>query len=385
MSKLFWVKASIRIRNLLLSVLEFLLYRKPGKDFKPKNICVYRIGNIGDFLCVIPALWAIRRQYPEAHITLLSSPGSRQAVSARTVLGNIGCIDELELYYADEMSTFSKKKELFKRLRAFHFDYLIQLPPVGIRFASQFRNLVFFRLLGIEYATGFYVSDSRLFLHAQLPWVRPNEVERCLQHLPFETEGADFTYDLSEEDRCVVNQKAVEQFGTADAPIMAVSVVGKMGHKAWPNENFAQIVSQWIADKKGKVAFVGGNDQLPRVEKIIGMLSEEERKSVRVMCGCFSIRQSIYFLEKCALLLTIDTGTAHMAPLSNTPCIDLISGVGIPFQFHPYGQKVRVLRKNQACSPCILTACPYGDPGLCMQAITPQEVWQKVDELVAEI
>ena len=35
-----------------------------------ERICVYRIGAIGDLVCATPALFAIHRAYPEAHLTL---------------------------------------------------------------------------------------------------------------------------------------------------------------------------------------------------------------------------------------------------------------------------------------------------------------------------
>ena len=61
MLKAKFVQAWMKLQNVVLCCLKWLVYTSKPKDFQPKHICVYRIGNIGDLLCTIPALWQIRR------------------------------------------------------------------------------------------------------------------------------------------------------------------------------------------------------------------------------------------------------------------------------------------------------------------------------------
>ncbi|MDP3296457.1 MAG: hypothetical protein Q8N09_02520 [Thermodesulfovibrionia bacterium] len=44
------------------------------KDFKNdiKNILIIRRNNIGDMICAIPVLRTIRREFPQAHVTVLA-------------------------------------------------------------------------------------------------------------------------------------------------------------------------------------------------------------------------------------------------------------------------------------------------------------------------
>ena len=71
--KLNFVHAVIFFKNLLLQSIASFLFKKSKPD--PKRIIVYKTGNIGDIACAVPALIAIRRANPNAHICLITSPG----------------------------------------------------------------------------------------------------------------------------------------------------------------------------------------------------------------------------------------------------------------------------------------------------------------------
>jgi len=72
------VKIQILLVNFWIKWLSFwlkifnniLFFRKINN---PRNILIYKIGNIGDIICAIPSFIAIRRFYPESKITLLTS------------------------------------------------------------------------------------------------------------------------------------------------------------------------------------------------------------------------------------------------------------------------------------------------------------------------
>src|SRR5271169_3682780 len=68
-----------------------------------QRVCTYRIGNIGDTACAIPAMHAIRRAYPGAPLTLLSSPGKTGSVGARELLAGVSWLDGLVVSPADDI------------------------------------------------------------------------------------------------------------------------------------------------------------------------------------------------------------------------------------------------------------------------------------------
>jgi hypothetical protein len=80
--------------NQIIYVLQKILWPKANGE-EGKKICIYRIGNVGDIICAVPAIIAIRRTYPKAHLTLLTSPGERGMPGAKELLSNAGFLDNL--------------------------------------------------------------------------------------------------------------------------------------------------------------------------------------------------------------------------------------------------------------------------------------------------
>src|SRR5258708_25518447 len=124
--------------------------RRRPNPIDAKRVCIYRIGNIGDTACAIPAMYAIRRAYPVAHLTLVTSPGKAGSVGARDLLEGVSWIDEIVVYHAEDIATARGRLELVRRLRARKFDVWIELPVVAAPLATLFRNLMVARSAGVR-------------------------------------------------------------------------------------------------------------------------------------------------------------------------------------------------------------------------------------------
>src|SRR6202167_3778787 len=107
-----------------------------------QRVCIYRIGNIGDTACAIPAMYAIRRAYPAAHLTLVTSPGKLGTVGARELLDGVSWLDEVVVYHAEDIATARGRLGLLRNLRARKFDLWIELPAVAASLTRLFCNLV---------------------------------------------------------------------------------------------------------------------------------------------------------------------------------------------------------------------------------------------------
>jgi ADP-heptose:LPS heptosyltransferase len=84
-------------------------------------------------------------------------------------------------------------------------------------------------------------------------------------------------------------------------------------------------------------------------------------------------------LSECALLLTNDTGTMHLATILGVPVV-AVFGSTEPRLTGPLGNADHVIRRQVECSPCFLRECPIDFR--CMKAITVQEVVQTISALL---
>jgi lipopolysaccharide heptosyltransferase II len=95
--------------------------------------------------------------------------------------------------------------------------------------------------------------------------------------------------------------------------------------------------------------------------------------------GQTTLDELVAELSECALLLTNDTGTMHLATLLGVPVV-AVFGSTEPRLTGPLGTGHAVLRHQVECSPCFLRECPIDFR--CMKAVTVDEVVESVSLLL---
>ena len=105
--KLFVVRRVLRLQNALLGHAQAILYRRTQI---PQRILIFRTGSLGDSLCAIPSIRAIRTKYSSAQLDILTNAGSKNLVGLHFLL-------EKELF--DDIIDYQgvSKKELFLSLK----------------------------------------------------------------------------------------------------------------------------------------------------------------------------------------------------------------------------------------------------------------------------
>ncbi len=150
------------------------------RPLRVERICVYRIGAIGDLVCATPALFAIRRAYPEARLTLLTTPGNySRARHAEELLGGAGWIDEVISYDLDQVRTMKDRVAFGRKLRARKFEVWFDLTLDRARLTRMLRDMVLARLLGARWAFGWRLEHLGFAARAEAEMREfPDEVER---------------------------------------------------------------------------------------------------------------------------------------------------------------------------------------------------------------
>lgn len=369
----------LKVLNISLKIIHVLLYDKLEHD-RHSNILIYRIGNIGDILCSLPAIKAVRKKYPKAEITLLTSGGG--ATSAASILNNISWIDEIKVYSSSDFDSIGKVYCFAMELKEKRYDCLINLPNVAGGVMAQIRNMLFFKLAGIPAGGNFYIHNLKIAPKLQIGIIDDsNEVVRLLKNLPFQYEGeVDFGYTFNNIVKNRVEGYLISE-NLRSKKIMAISFSCKGDAKKWPLDRFACIAKKWIQDCHGAVILIGGPDDKLDANEILNIVKNE---NCHDLCGEFTIQESIYLMSQIYLLVGLDTGTAHMASVVGCRSITLFAGFDFPNIWNPYGENSIIIRKNLDCSPCLSKDCKYGFPSRCMKAITVEEVWDAVIKTMAK-
>ena len=335
-----------------------------------KRVCIYRIGNIGDTACAIPAMRAIRRAYPAAHLTLLTSPGKAGSIGARDLIDGASWIDELAVYHSEDIATARGRLELVRDLRARQFDVWIELPAVAASLATLIRNLMVARLAGARWGSG-WRYEPRFAARAQTQFIDfPDEVERLLEIVRaagFSADDADFPLELNDSNRRTVTD-LLDKAGLDPHDLMIAFAPGaKLDPNRWPAERFVE-VGKNLAERGYAIVVLGGSSDAPTCERIAKAIG----RNAASLAGKTTVRDSCEVLARSAMLICNDSGVQHLASAVGTPCVSLFTRREFPGRWSPHGPQHQVLMKDVACHTCFLDACPYDNK--CIKAIGVDEV-----------
>ena len=95
------------------------------------------------------------------------------------------------------------------------------------------------------------------------------------------------------------------------------------------------------------------------------------------LTGKTSLAESTAVLSLCDLLVSNDTGPAHISAALGTKTI-VIFGPTNPKTTHPIGAEI--IRKEVDCSPCMLRDCPIDHR--CLTRISADEIFEKCEKLL---
>lgn len=350
-----------------------------SRPLAAKRVCIYRIGNIGDIACAMPAMRAIRRAYPDAHLTLVTSPGKAGAAGARELLASAGWIDELVVYHSEDIATARGRLTLLGEMRARNFDVWIELPVVAAPLAALFRNMLVARLAGARWGFGWRYQRLRLFASAQSEFLLfPDEVDRLLDIVVgcgLTARSEDTLFDLNQTDRDHAAD-VLESSDLSGEGIIGFAPGAKAEPNCWPAERFIE-VGRYLASSGFKIVVLGGAADA----QLCGKIAASIGRGAASLAGKSTLGESCGILARCALLICNDSGVQHLAASVGTPCVSIFSRRDFLGQWWPHGDAHEVLWRAVPCHTCLLELCPYDNK--CIKLIEVADAISAAERVLA--
>jgi heptosyltransferase-1 len=160
-----------------------------------------------------------------------------------------------------------------------------------------------------------------------------------------------------------------------DRTLIAVNPMAKWETKLWGLDRFACLADR-IKEELGAVVIFTGSESDTKAIKTI--LSRMNTKALN-LAGKSSLKELACLYQKCAVVISTDTGPMHVAAAMTSPAVIGLFGPTSPFKTGPYGLKHRVIRAGFECSPCFKKKC---DDMSCMKKITVDMVFKAVKEVL---
>lgn len=309
-----------------------------------------------------PALSALKKGFPNSHISLVINPWVREIFDGNPDFDEIIIYDE-----KGNEKTLKGKIRFIHSLRNRNFDmgiimqprsykaaffvYLSRIPE-RIGYGHTLRNLLLTRIVNPP-KTPVHAIDMFLNIVLSLG-VEPASKEPYLAFSP----EADAWADRFLEERGVNRGEL----------LIGINPGAFKQSKRWPEPRYAELSDMMIKEFGAKIIIFQGRGEDKIVGKVVSLMRE------KAIVANTSIKELAALTRRCKLFVSNDTGPMHVAAASGTPVIALF-GPADPQRSRPWGRDHIVIKKNLPCSPCSRIACKELN---CMKAITVEDVFQAV-------
>ncbi len=346
-----------------------------NRESSIERIVIREVNWVGDAIMTVPALRALRRVFPQARLSLLVRP---------TVAGLFREAEFVDEVLQMELRSARDYVRAVRALRSGRYDLALLLPN---SFGAAF--LVF--AAGIPMRVG-YPTDGRGWLlthgiplseerrrghqvHLYLHLVA--EMERQLLGTTHAASSDPVPrLSLSEERR----REALAFLRERGADVTRKIVVLNPGAvnsraKQWLPERFAALGDALLARGDTSVVLIG-----TRAERATSdLVRKHMRRAPIVVTGETSVDLMVAILGCADLVISNDTGAAHVASAVGTPVIVLF-GPTDESATRPFSDRAVVVRKPVACAPCLRRVCPIDHR--CMTAIAVEDVLHPAQRLL---
>ncbi len=329
---------------------------------------------IGDAVMALPALEAVKENFPDSTITVVGKPWVIPLLENHPSVDHILPLEKRGKYPADLFEVL----RVAARIRRGGFD-------LAILFQNAFEAALLSRLGGIGLRIG-YNTDGRRFLlsHAILRdksilgQHQVNYYLAILRALGWQAETRDPRLYISDNDRestcSLLSQKDIGE----DDFLVGVSPGAAFGPaKRWPAERFAEIGDRAVEAWHAKVLILGSKGDRPIGECIDANMKHETLN----LCGSTALGEVMALIDRCRVFVTNDSGLMHIAAALNVPTV-AIFGSTDPVATGPRSENAVVVKSEVDCAPCLKPVCP-GD-FRCMLDIGADRVWDEMLHLTMQ-
>lgn len=324
------------------------------------RILVVRVGALGDTLMVTPAIRALRRENPQAEIDFLCSASAGALLEQNPNITRIIRLHGRNLPYAIS----PEKRRLVRDLRRRDYDFAILLES-----APRYREL----LMRAE------IGTIRSF--KEVPFDRSRHC--IVNYINVAGTKESGPGDLDMELHLTPDEEVEAQRLLKDLPAPRIGI--QMGYgprqkkkgqnlrlKGWGREGWAQLIPK-LLNLRVSILMTGSAEDRAEVEMIAQRLPRDQ---IRSLAGRTNVRELAAIIRNLDLLISVDTGPAHMAAALGTPLV-VLWGPAIYEQTRPLSSfsAIEIMRVPVHCAPCYDTAAMKScKNNICMKRISPDAV-----------
>ncbi len=294
------------------------------KQYKGR-ILVIRGGAIGDFILTLPALAALRRQFPEAYLEVLGYPHIIQLALAG------GLVDHAQSIEAAQLAAFfARNGELSEDLSAYFSDFDLILSYLYDPDEIFKTNVA--RCTVAQFITGPHRPGPGCTLHAAELYLQPLERLAILEADPVPR----LTIAPSASGNATLAALAGAQ---NQSQILALHPGSGSERKNWPEAQWAQLLELLVNSTDFTFLLVGGEAEGERLQRLAAALPPARTRVAQSR----PLAELGGLLAQCQGFVGHDSGISHLAAALDLPGV-LLWGETVEHIWRPPSPKMRLLR-----------------------------------------
>ncbi|MBD2101974.1 glycosyltransferase family 9 protein [Leptolyngbya sp. FACHB-261] len=311
-------------------------------DLFPRRIAIFRALQLGDLLCTVPALRALRAAFPEAEIALIGLPWARAFVQ------RFNCYLDSFLEFPgypglpERAVQVQQVPAFLSTVQQLQFDLALQLHgsggitnPLTLLFAAK-QTAGFF-------SSGQYCPAPERFLphpEREPEWRRPLKL---LEFLGVPLQGEALEFPLFETDWRELRSLDAAQplFALPTEPYVCIHAGARDPNRRWSPQQFAA-VADVLAAQGLKIVLTGSAAEAELTQAVATAMSSPCLN----LTGQTSLGALAALLKGAQLLVCNDTGVSHLAAALQVNSVVIFTGSD-PKRWAPLDQQ----RHRILCHP----------------------------------
>jgi ADP-heptose:LPS heptosyltransferase len=353
---------------------------------RPRSLVVLRaLPGLGDMLCAVPALRALRDALPGAGITLLTLPGVMPLVERFA-----GLVDDFLAFpgwpgVPEVPFDAGSLPPFLRRVQARRYDLAVQLHGNGMR------TNAFVELLGAEHTAGHYLPGVFTPADEDLWRAYPgrgHEIDVLLgltTRLGAPERGRDVRFPILPAERRLAT-RLLRTEGLRPGGFAVIHPGANEASRRWPPEAFAR-VADGLRALGLELVLTGSDAERPLTAEV----RRHARSAFHDLTGRTGLGALAAVLDQAALVVCNDTGVSHLAAAVEAPSVVVFSGSD-PDRWAPLDGRLHRPVGPEPPPPafdvgvrCLRDACLLAPDPARLHGPAPEQALREAQRLLAEL
>lgn len=337
----------------------------------PRRILIKAVNWLGDLVMTLPAMRAVRRAFPDAHLAILIKKELANFFAGEKWL------DEVIPYsVASGFAGLNDRRKIVGAIRARHFDLAVVMP-------NSFESALWVTAGRVARRAG-YALDKRgaMLTHKAVPppdALDGHQVQYFLamvrETLGIEGDVDDLAITPDPTRVATMREWLRAHRLRSDKPLIAIAPAAAYGPaKEWPAAKFAAVIDALASRIGAECVLVGAPSERAKCEEVAKLSSA----GAMVSAGETDVGELIALLSISTAFVGNDSGCMHLGGALKIPTVAIFGSTN-PIRTGPARDCSRVIWHHLECSPCLARSCRFGHYN-CLHQVEPEEA---LDALVA--